>query len=80
MVDAGHWKPLRMTAIGMALVMAMALVTGLILANSTGTRGDSRAQVRRPEPRTSSSWPAELTATPRPVAGARVPPQAAIEE
>jgi len=31
------WNPWKLTAIGMALVMATALVTGLVVANWTGT-------------------------------------------
>ena len=36
-MSEGNWNPWRMTAIGMALVIVTGLVTGLVVANWTGT-------------------------------------------
>jgi hypothetical protein len=39
----GNWNPWKMTAIAMALVMVTALVTGLVVANWTGTEQETKA-------------------------------------
>lgn len=40
----GGWNPWKMTAIGMALVIITALVTGLVVANWPGKNGKEEAQ------------------------------------
>jgi hypothetical protein len=58
------WKnPWKLTAIGMALVIASALVTGLVVANWTGRESDKKASVVSSDrPATSvSSSPAART-------------------
>ncbi|MGH7279808.1 MAG: hypothetical protein ACREJG_14130, partial [Candidatus Rokuibacteriota bacterium] len=86
-------NPWKLTAIGMALVMATALVTGLVVANWTGPESSriavdtrvpqsSRASGVRPVSRT---VPARVTMAPAvatpPAVSAQpaVPPQAVIE-
>jgi hypothetical protein len=80
MAGTGHWNPLRMTAIGMAVVMGLALVTGLVVANWAGAGGGGSGQIRRSAARTTASWPAAPTGAPRAVAGSVVPSSAVIEE
>jgi hypothetical protein len=66
-------NPWKLTAIGMALVMATALVTGLVVANWTGTEGN-RTAVEQPTPAPSAAKP--TPAKPRSTA---LPTQAAID-
>jgi hypothetical protein len=54
------WNPWKITAIGMSVVVATALVTGLVVANWTGTQRD-RAEADQPQPkpaRVASATPA----------------------
>src|SRR2546430_17561498 len=53
------WNPWKVTALAMALVMATALITGLVVANSSG----SNREVAQP---TSSPANARLGQQPRP--------------
>jgi hypothetical protein len=82
------WNPWKITAIGMALVMATALVTGLVVANwtapntidrppATETRATSDSQ-----PPAAASRPAAAPAKPKvaQTAQPRVPTQAVIDE
>ncbi len=57
------WNPWKLTAIGMGLVVATALVTGLVVANWTGTEAERT--------RSATSAPAEVTQR----AATSVPPQ-----
>jgi hypothetical protein len=59
-MSEGNWNPWKMTAIGMALVMITALVTGLVVANWSGTEQEARQAV--PEPKAS----APVASAPRP--------------
>ena len=71
------WK---MTAIGMAVVMVTALVTGLVVANWTG--GDRVAQEQKSQPKPQTAMPVQKpqAATPARVASApTVPTASAIE-
>jgi hypothetical protein len=46
-----NWNPWKLTAIGLALVVATALVTGLVVANWTGLQADKKAlAVTEPPP------------------------------
>lgn len=71
----GTWKnPWKLTAIGMALVIATVLVTGLVVANWSGREGDKKVvdvSPGRAAPRAASA-PAAPTS-------AGVPTQAAID-
>lgn len=63
------WNPWKMTAIGMGLVMATALVTGLVVANWTGTTAD-KTQAQAPA---AASRPVAQATAPRPVAQTAAP-------
>ena len=45
MIDESWKNPWKLTAIGMALVIASALVTGLVVANWTGRESDEKVSV-----------------------------------
>jgi hypothetical protein len=45
MIDESWKNPWKLTAIGMGLVIASALVTGLVVANWTGQESDKKASV-----------------------------------
>ena len=62
------WNPWKMTAIGMALVVVTALVTGLVVANWTGTEADKKAAA----PKTTQSMSPSRQAS-------RMPRQTAID-
>jgi len=64
----GSWDPWKVTAIAMALMMATALVTGLVVANRAGD--DTRAAVSTG----TASAPAPRVAQP-----STIPPQAAVD-
>ena len=60
MADNG-WNPWKLTTIGMALVLTTALVTGLVVANWSGTEPPQKAAapagargLARPRPRASA--------------------------
>jgi hypothetical protein len=71
-------NPWKVTAIGMAVVVVTALVTGLVVANWTGERADQKApladqkaqlQEQKPQQRAQQAAPARVaaaTATPTP--------------
>ncbi|HET8577400.1 MAG TPA: hypothetical protein VFO18_09895, partial [Methylomirabilota bacterium] len=68
MADNSWNDPWKLTAIGMALVIVTAVITGLVVANLTGTQPDQKA--------TATTKTAVATApSPQPA----VPSQAAIE-
>lgn len=69
------WNPWKMTAIGMALVVATALVTGLVVANLSGK---SEEQARTYATAPARSAPA-LAPAPRREPVSTVPTQAAID-
>lgn len=68
-----RWNPWKMTSIGMALVIATALVTGLVVANWKGA--DKPAPVAAPSP--APRAPARTTAAPP--RAAAVPTAADVE-
>jgi hypothetical protein len=76
--EMGNWNPWKMTAIGMALVMITALVTGLVVANWTGTEQETKA----PAPVQKASATPTPSAKPAPVRTAQssAPSQSAIDE
>ncbi len=73
------WNPWKMTAIGMALVIATALVTGLVVANWSGSEGDKKTAAVEAPAKSAAVVPARSAAPVR-VASAPQPsamPQAA---
>jgi len=64
-------NPWKMTAIGMAVVMATALVTGLVVANWTG--GDRTTQEQKAQPKVPQATPARVANAPA------TPSQSAID-
>lgn len=77
----GNWNPWKMTAIGMALMMITALVTGLVVANWSGS--EQEAKVTTPAPKASA--PVASAPRPAPVRTAQAtapatPSQSTIEE
>lgn len=62
------WNPWKLTTIGMALVLSTALVTGLVVANWSGTEPSQKAAVPAPQ-----RGPA------RAVVASTVPTQAVVE-
>lgn len=68
------WNPWKMTAIGMALVMVTALITGLVVANWSGS--DPERVTSAPAPMSRPAGASRAGAKPAPVS--TVPTQAAI--
>src|SRR5213594_2106362 len=67
------WNPWKVTALGLVLVMATALVTGLVVANWSGTSQDAAEQkaaatASRPTP----AAPARVATAPHPAPAPRV--------
>lgn len=78
----GTWNPWKLTAIGMALVATTAVVTGLVVANWSGStpgkpevKAETSASPARPHERVAPRSMASAPAQPAPAA---VPTQAAI--
>jgi hypothetical protein len=83
MADGG-WNPWKLTAIGMALVMVTALITGLVVANWSGSSEQAQAPAPSASVRSTASAPRQVAAPVRtaqaPVAAPAVPTQAAVDE
>jgi hypothetical protein len=62
MAESGSWNPWKLTAIGLVLVMVIALVTGLVVANWSGAEAERKAESATP-PTATVTTP---TATARP--------------
>jgi len=59
------WNPWKVTAIAMALVMSTALVTGLVVANWTGSERDRQPETLKSQPKSEApKAPARLAAKP----------------
>jgi hypothetical protein len=77
------WNPWKATAIGLALVMSTALITGLVVANYTGSDRDRKSEAKtssektysaaKPPARTASTQNTHQATTPM------VPTQAAVD-
>ena len=67
------WNPWKVTAIAMALVMATALITGLVVANWTGTERDRKAEATKTETATPAKPQASRPAAPRAVTAQATP-------
>ena len=63
------WQPWKMTAIGMALVIVTAVITGVVVANWTGTEAERKAAA----PVSTASQSPVPPASPRPVAPPATP-------
>jgi hypothetical protein len=76
-------NPWKVTAIAMGLAMSTALITGLVVANWTGTERDAKPATAKSEPARPAA-PKAAAPKPKPVATAQaatptVPTQAAVE-
>jgi hypothetical protein len=86
-MSEGNWNPWKLTAIGLALVMVTALVTGMVVANWTGSAHDRQAvEMKGAQPPVKAAPAAQPAASPRlaaapaaPAAPAR-PSQSVIED
>lgn len=83
MTDGTKWNPWKMTAIGMVVVMATALITGLVVANWSGSDRDKAAERSSPapaaKPAVKSAAPRTASATQAPAAAPAQPTQSVIE-
>jgi hypothetical protein len=72
-------NPWKLTAVAMGLVMMTALVTGLVVANWTGTEPDRKVQVESKPAAARPARPGAAQATaPRPLASPVAPSQPAV--
>jgi hypothetical protein len=74
------WNPWKVTAIAMALVMSTALITGLVVANWTGSERDRTAETLKSPPKADTIKTATRPAARAAVAQMPAPPsQAAVD-
>jgi hypothetical protein len=72
-MSEGNWNPWKLTAIGLALVMVTAVVTGIVVANWTGSAADRRVADTKPASEPASTPPVKAMApTAQPPASPRV--------
>lgn len=76
-MDRG-WNPWKATTLGLALVMATALVTGLVVANWSGSRQESDSRLVAPAATHPGVKPKAQPVAPRGPAVVAVPSQKAI--
>ena len=76
-MDNSWNNPWKLTAIAMALMIVTAVVTGIVVANRTGTT-PAQQVVSTPSPAKPPAAPAAAATAPHPTA--TVPPQTAIEK
>jgi hypothetical protein len=75
------WNPWKLTAIGMAVVMVTALVTGLVVANWSGSDSDKKTAAGEAPAKSASALPRAASALPTTVAQAVSPPtSSAVDE
>jgi hypothetical protein len=73
-MSEGNWNPWKLTAIGLALVMVTALVTGMVVANWTGRANDRQAAEMKAAPTAAKAAPAaQVSASPRLAAAPAAP-------
>ena len=74
-MNDNNWNPWKLTAIGLALVMVTAVVTGMVVANWTGTPSSQQAADSKPATPTAASKSAPPpSALPRTAAVTNAPP------
>src|SRR5216684_5754316 len=77
-MNEGNWNPWKLTAIGLALVMATALVTGMVVANFAGRANDRQpAETKQLAPTAPTAPAAAPAASPR-LAAAPAPAPAPV--
>ena len=79
-MDSSWNNPWKLTAIGMALVIVTAVVTGIVVANWTGTKAAEQmanTTAAMKPPATPAAPTAHVATSPRPAA--TVPTQAAVD-
>lgn len=72
MTDGSWGNPWKLTTIGLALVIVTALVTGLVVAQWSGTQADRQGAVV-------STPPSPVAAAPAPQRASTTPPRASID-
>jgi hypothetical protein len=72
-MNEGSWNPWKLTAIGLALVMVTAVVTGLVVASWTGTPPEQQVVAPKPSASMQASNP---SASPRTAAAVTSAPRA----
>ena len=77
-MSENSWNPWKMTAIGMALVMVTALITGLVVANWSGS-SDSEKTAKLGPQTTTTAKPAVKPAPSAPRTVAAAPPVVATQ-
>src|SRR5438552_18537806 len=73
-MNDNNWNPWKLTAIGLALVMVTAVVTGMVVANWTGTPSSQQAADSKPAPIATSKSVPQPSALPRTAAVTNAPP------
>ena len=65
-MDQGNWNPWKLTAIGLALVMVTAVITGMVVASWKGTPSEQQAtEPKAVAPATTAKAPSQPSALPR---------------
>ena len=72
-MSGGNWNPWKFTAIGLALVVATAVVTGIVVANWTGTSTEQKVSEPNATVPTTHPKPAQRPAAPRTTVAATPP-------
>jgi len=72
------WNPWKMTTIGIGLAAAVALVTGVVVANWTGRDAEPTVAVSVAPPRPAATAPARVAAVPAPVRTTAAPAPAPV--
>lgn len=76
-MSEGNWNPWKLTAIGLALVMVTALVTGMVVANWSGGASDRQAAESKSAP-TAAKAAVQPSASPRLAAAPAAPAAPAV--
>jgi hypothetical protein len=66
------WNPWKLTALGLVLVMATALITGLVVANWSGTNQDAAEQKAATATASKPAAPTRVATAPHPAPAPRV--------
>ena len=81
MIDGNWGNPWKLTTIGLALVIVTALVTGLVVAQWSGTQADRQGAVvsTPPSPVAAAPAPSPRAVAPAPQRVSTTPPRASID-